>query len=170
MTYLYNALSNLLRLGITLCSMTQSVDHFLKWKQSNLKSKNCRKKMYQWQRKQHVLIKLGVYLALEVNNHDGNNFQEKCRYHVNYELPIIFIKTNYIMYIVVSETKLHVLTSGSLRTLICSTAPVHPVPYLKLTSGQNSRQCFSGMFPYTQLRMDKQWENDRMDRWHDEIW
>lgn len=101
-------------------------------------------------------IKLGVYLALEVNNHDGNNFQEKCRYHVNYELPIIFIKTNYIMYIVVSETKLHVLTSGSLRTLICSTAPVHPVPYLKLTSGQNSRQCFSGMFPYTQLRMDKQ--------------
>ena len=54
-------------------------------------------------------------------------------------------------YIVVSETKL--LISGSLRALICSTAPA---PYLKLTSGQNSRQCFSGMFPYTQLRMDKQ--------------
>ena len=29
-TYLYSAMSNLLRMAITLCSMTQSVDHFLK--------------------------------------------------------------------------------------------------------------------------------------------
>ena len=42
MTYLYNALSNLLRMAITLCSTTQSVDHLLKGKQGNLRDENCR--------------------------------------------------------------------------------------------------------------------------------
>ena len=147
MTYLYNALSNLLRMTITLCSTTQSVDHFLKWKQGNLKYENGR----------NITVKGHITWPLRSPNTMGIFFREKCRYQVNYKLPIFFIKN----YIVVSETKLLISELWS---------AAQPQCILFLTSNSHLDKIADSALVACSLILNWGWtSNEKMTEWTDDM-